>query len=371
MLSQHTPYNHRLLLLCIVLALAVGLALGFTHPARADIAPPIIPPSGNLGPNQTTQVKMISERVVLDLTQDPNAVVVTADFVMRNKGRLEEKLQVSFPLRDLRSCSDYVTSQGFSVIVNSQKAATKTITTPSLGGKDCPAVPWAAFEATFPTEKPVMVRVNYRTGISRLESKADFGYILETGAGWKGSIGSADIILRLPYLASSENILSKTAPGYRIKGKELQWHWNNLEPTAANNVFVSTVNPEIWKEILDLRAQIRKKPADAEAWTSLAEKYQYAGTFHYWEVTNPRFTQLAIQTFQQAIRLQPDSADLHAKLGWLYFILVQDSYPAQLPALSNPAMRRVQHEIDLALALDSKNGLANDLKDIFNRMAPE
>ena len=35
-----------------------------------------------------------------------------------------------------------------------------------------------------------------------------FDYVLETGAGWNGTIGSADIIVDLPYDASDLNVLS-------------------------------------------------------------------------------------------------------------------------------------------------------------------
>jgi hypothetical protein len=57
---------HRLLL-CLISLLSLTLLLP-AAPARADIAPPQQPPGSSLGPGQeNTQVRMLAERVHIDV----------------------------------------------------------------------------------------------------------------------------------------------------------------------------------------------------------------------------------------------------------------------------------------------------------------
>lgn len=118
--------------------------LTFAHGARADVAPPEQPPGSNIDPGNKTQVRMVSERVVLDvqgrptgeqrpqLAGDAALAQVNADFQMRNLGGDAEHLQVRFPLGDPSGQSsgfgEFPQVQNFAASVNGQHVATTVIT---------------------------------------------------------------------------------------------------------------------------------------------------------------------------------------------------------------------------------------------------
>lgn len=86
---------------------AVLLIVAFIFPrqtARADAAPPEAPPGTTLLPGESvTEVRMVSETVILTISADPandgNAIAKTeASFTMRNLGATEEKMAARFPL---------------------------------------------------------------------------------------------------------------------------------------------------------------------------------------------------------------------------------------------------------------------------------
>ncbi|HMB24244.1 MAG TPA: hypothetical protein VKP08_15480, partial [Anaerolineales bacterium] len=62
--------------------------------ARADVAPPSQPSGSNVVPGEVTMVQMVYERVVIDLRPpwaDGNNADVTAKFVLRNQGTVDEQ----------------------------------------------------------------------------------------------------------------------------------------------------------------------------------------------------------------------------------------------------------------------------------------
>lgn len=127
----------------------------------------------------------------------------------------------------------------------------------SASGGFNPDVHWAAFEVTFPVHQQVLLQVTYR-----MNGYSGFGgisYILETGAGWYGNILSADLILRFPYEATSETILSAN-PGYSFSGNEMSWKLINFEPTRESDLDVHIIPPGDWQEVLELRARVENSP---------------------------------------------------------------------------------------------------------------
>jgi hypothetical protein len=107
-----------------------------------------------------------------------------------------------------------------------------------------------------------------------------FRYILETGAGWKDAIGSADITVQLPYPVSQKNIRAgaewshSTYPQPTFNGYEAHWHFDNLEPTAINDIEFTIVTPSLWKQVLNESANVTLNPNDGEAWGRLAKAYK-------------------------------------------------------------------------------------------------
>jgi hypothetical protein len=199
----------RMLKFLAAVALALGIFMPGSLPARADVAPPESPPGSTLLPgSESTQVRMVAETVTLEVSVDPadarGAVAkTTAQFTMRNLGSETEQLQVRFPLRftmwpderypeiaDLQVRVD-------GVKVPTQKAILNYHEVRDLWSQDVD-MPWRVFEVSFPPSRDVSIEVNYSVhGFGYYPYQA-FRYVLQTGAGWKDTIGSADIIVKLP-----------------------------------------------------------------------------------------------------------------------------------------------------------------------------
>jgi len=105
------------------------------------------------------------------------------------------------------------------------------------------------------------------------------------GAGWKDTIGSIDLIVRLPYPVNHQNVDLTESSGYSETSPTLQSAagsyagimitWN---PLAKNNLQVSLVAPGVWQQILNEKANVIQNPTDGEAWGRLGKLYK---TTHY------------------------------------------------------------------------------------------
>jgi hypothetical protein len=334
----------------------------------ADAAPPEQAPGSSIGPEEVTQVRMVAEQVILDirptepnqddrsLAEDRALAQVNATFLMRNLGPASEQMQVRFPLQEADPSHDYPRDiEGFSVHVAGQPVATTTISgkLPSTGE----SINWAAFPVLFPPGQDVTIEVSYVSRPTGYLPAARFGYILETGAGWRDTIGSVDIIVRLPYPASEENVLlgpdrthiSETTPGGQFVGNEVRWHWDDLEPTAADNLFVNILVPQTWEQIMAGRSAVEARPDEAAAWQALALAYHESVTNRYPTQNNDPYAALAEQTLAHAVALSPDSAELHTQLAWLKW----NHLTVQALLLPNdPALSSILAELYTALALD-------------------
>lgn len=359
-------------------ACACLLALALSTVALADIAPPETPPGSSIGPGGQTQVRMLAERVRIDIQPrapgteeaarsqpiagDAAQAHVSGDFTMRNLGDAGEQMQVRFPLDNPSGRSNdsfnpnyFPEVQGFMASVGGQSVATTVITTPASQGGDRPPIPWAAFDVSFPAGQDLNIGVTYTITPTGYLPEARFAYVLETGAGWRDSIGSVDIVARLPYAATDENVLlaeDQTTPGGQFAGNEVRWHWENLEPTAQDNFFVTVIAPGIWQAILDAREAAQAKPDDVETLVALAMAYEAALPRKGLFARDNHFASLGEQAYERAVMLQPDSATLHAGLAemlWRHW-----SAQATLPP-DDPHVRRVVSEVSRALALDPQN----------------
>ena len=258
---------------------------------HADMAPPAQPPGSLLAPGKnTTMVQMVSERVTilvakvanLYYVENPFGAVnaeVSAIFFMQNQGENDEQMQARFPLTNFTGEGDHSFNfpeiQNFRVWVNQVEKKWVVTETPNSNNKDYPPIKWASFEVTFPVGKQVQVDVTYQMQSTGYLPHARFDYILETGIGWFGPIGSGEIILTLPYPATKENVnLSESISGGQMMGNSITWTFTNLEPTNQDNWHAAIVSLDTWQTILDLRARLGKNPEDVTLLTALAEKYE-------------------------------------------------------------------------------------------------
>lgn len=340
-------------------ALIVLLALALAGPALADAAPPLRPPGSDLAPGGETQVQMVAETVLIEIVP-PGGVHIRADFTLRNQGAAEERMAVRFPLEDTAFPASAhvgpVQVQNLAVAIGGQAVPWREIEEPFRDGN--PPIRWAAFDVTFPPGQDVPLTVTYDTSLSGYgpgKGMALVRYILETGAGWYGPIGRADIIVRLPYPAVPENVRAPAtkASGPEFAGRDARWHWESLEPTREDNWMLNLVWPEDWQRLLDARAALAARPADAQAALALAEACRMAGSDAKGFVASEPLAGEAQAAVEQALAHAPGSADLHAELA---AILVWRLPYGVTPA--DPSLPRIRAELRAALALDAQNARA-------------
>jgi hypothetical protein len=372
-----------------LIALLIFLGVLHVQIARADIAPPAQPPGVNPVPgDEATQVRMLSEDVLIEVqsstpTGSLGQARVTAQFTMQNLGDTEEKLAVRFPLTFMgggdNGYGSYPEIKEFSAWVNDRQVLVRRVSVPGPGDPET-SVPWAEFDVKFPVGVSVPVEVSYLTeGVGEYPF-ISFKYILETGAGWRDTIGEADLTMRLPYEASNQNVIfddpigwSETTPGSNLAGREVQWKFNNLEPTSADDLEVSLVMPSAWKSVLLERENTVSDPEDGEAWGRLGKLYKEIISYRRGlrqDAGGLKLYQLAVEAYEKATQLLPRDALWHAGFGDLlirnyYWNQFFSQYPDQSIAL------HALDEFRIALELDPHNPKIQELIDEFTYSMPE
>ena len=349
----------------LTLILVVGMLM-VPSAVRADIAPPSFPPGFNPGPEiEGTQVRMMAETVVIDvLGNTPSSgslgrAKVTADFTMRNVGDAAESMAVRFPISSNNGFGEYPEIKDLQIFVNNQSVATRRISeVDPMWGSD--SVPWAEFKVNFPPNADVNIRVTYMLeGMGEYPYVAFF-YIFHTGAGWQGTIGSADLIVRLPYEVNPHNVIfddeigwSSTTPGGVIDGREVRWHFEDFEPEQSNDFQLSLVMPTAWQKVLDEQSNVQKNPNDGEAWGRLGKIYKeiqfYRRGFRA-GASGDELYQLSIDAYEKAIALKPDDALWHAGLADLLAVhaYYEDFAYAEATLDKLRAMQEINRALELA-----------------------
>jgi hypothetical protein len=269
---------------------------------------------------------MLAETVLIEVLADAPAdslgrAQVSADFTMRNLGSQDERMAARFPIAFSDGDFNYPEIENIEIRVNGAQVAYRRIDGPELyyGRVE---VPWAEFDVTFPAGQDVLIQVSYDLEGTGEVPFIAFYYLLQTGAGWKGSIGSGEIIVRLPYEANPQNVIlgesigwSQTTAGAVFSGKEIRWRFTDLEPSRQDNIEVSLVMPRVWKQVLAERERIAADPEDGEAWGRLGKAYKeiwlYRRGFRQ-DTGGIELYQLSVEAYEQAITLLPKDALWHA-----------------------------------------------------------
>jgi hypothetical protein len=316
-----------IIMVCLLVALTPSVAF-------ADIAPPQPPLGSGVIPGQaTTQVRMMAETVLIELptssTYENWQAAVTATFTMRNLGDTAESMTVRFPMFMTENypgteagCSfignnNYPTIQNFRVLINDAPTGAQTTYNETNDPKPC----WAEFPAAFPPGKDVKVEVRYQI-LGQLYGHGvtnylGFPYILTTGRGWQGTIGSADITVRLPYPLSDLNV-KDIQPDGQISGNEVRWHFEDFEP--ENNTSVWVANPGAWQALLRYLEAVKVNPKDGETWGQIGKAYKGVFLldrgFREGEAGVTLF-HLSQEAYQKSVDLLPNDADWHYGYGEL------------------------------------------------------
>jgi len=249
----------------------------------ADVAPPQQSPGFNPGPGgeETTQVRMMTETVTIEvLAVDPPQAHVSAFFTMLNLGNSTESMAVRFPIAASDGFDNFPELKNVSIKVNNQPIPFDRTQGPEPRyGFNDQKVPWASFNVSFPQGKDVQIEVSYDLDGTNYpqETCTSFYYILSTGAGWYGTIGSGKIILRLPYDTNPQNVVlvdSQNPP--QFTGREALWQFTDLEPTPSDNLTFDIVKPAVWEQVITELGNISNNPQDGEAYGQLGKAYKQA-----------------------------------------------------------------------------------------------
>jgi tetratricopeptide (TPR) repeat protein len=367
--------------------LLILILFAFPSSARADIAPPIYPPGSNLEPgSEITQVRMVAETVLIDVQDDTTphslgSARVTADFTMRNLGSESESMAVRFPISASDGRSEYPELTNLAIKVNGKQISFRRANYPDIRDYNQDQdVPWAEFDAAFPVGQDLAIQVAYTLNGSGYTPFTAFYYILETGAGWKDTIGSADVILRLPYAASPQNVVmdmqigwAETTPGGVFDGNEVRWHFDEFEPGLdgpVQDMEFALVAPAAWRTVLKERDNVAKNPDDGEAWGRLAMAYKqifYLGKGYRTDAGGEELYRSSIEAYEKCLALKPDDAQWHAGFADLF------AYRSYLDSWSGPTpdVYRALEEIHTALRLAPNDPVVLEIAQNISYMFPE
>ncbi len=194
-------------------------------------------------------------------------------------------------------------------------------------------------------------------------SYVQYHYVLETGAGWRGTIGRAEIVMRLPYDVTPMN-LESCRPDCTYSGKEIRWHFEDFEPT--NNIRVSILSPAAWQKIQTETRLTQANPRDGEAWGRLGKAYKEAiwsrrGWYRVDEAGKEMYA-LSQAAYEQAVTLLPGDADWHYGFAQLLCWNAEWGWP-DYPGRNLENWRGCADQLRQTLALNPRHSKGTELLD--------
>ncbi len=316
-----------MLVSAVILTLAAGLTLKIT-PVRADVAPPKAPPGSNpdIG-TMETNVRMMDEKVVIEIQEEDDitqmgSARVWAEYHMKNLGNATEVLMVRFPSSFNDGFSGYPEIEDMMVYIDNISVPTSRIDLAGEPDNWEDPVQWVEFEVVFPPGKIVEIEVDYTLYGTGEYPFVSYGYLLETGAGWNGTIGSAEIIVRLPFTAIPGTVFIDSSPGWggttpgaHLSGNEVTWYFEDFEPAYEHNISIAMVWPSAWHKVMEEENQVWDFPNDGDAWGRLAKLYKEMSRLRHGTREDAGGSWLfdqSAEAYKQALTLHPDDALWHA-----------------------------------------------------------
>ncbi len=395
--------NHRILIILSTGLLLVSLLLGLTlpTPANADVGVhPILPGGSNIEPEGDTPIQMAAEVVTMNVrlaTAADNAILqlnpeayelqfqpvwypmvaeVQADFTMNNPTAGDISLTTWFPLASsMQSVSweinpDEIVPRiaSFTVQVDGSPLDYATIELANPRGTDKPPLPWASFPITFSAGTSTSIQVSYLLPLTQAVKGTELAlyYIFQTGAGWAGPIGQAELIVNLPYPASSETLIrvaseSLSLPypmsdprnvidfGGDFDGNQARWTWTDFEPTSHDDFSAWLVNPAMWQNMQTAQVAAQANPADGQAWLTVANVYCSLSVkaYNYPSIFAASYLPSGLDAYQKAAELLPTHPVPHVGLA----MLTLAPYMRELNAPSE-SMQFIQDQLQTAKDLE-------------------
>jgi len=222
-------------LIVSVLIILLGLNI------KADIAPDPIRARG-ITVLQLTDIRLTYEKVTVDLTLDSS--FVHCYFRLHNEGKAR-KIQIGYPNMSYYSNNDRrnFKSNPINVSENGKKIDNINFYIPdsiNLRNNDNNNKPWYLWDTNFDENETRVIVVTYSLpqGIVKNDLYYKFEYLLSTGAGWKGVIDTAEIIVNLKNF--DKDLILKTSPAnFTSTGNQIVWKLHNIEPTSMDDITIS------------------------------------------------------------------------------------------------------------------------------------
>jgi hypothetical protein len=217
--------------------------------ARADIGPKPTTTGSTIGPGKDLEgieVSMAAEEVALRLTkveEEKDRLEVTAVFTMRNPGPAVT-LETGFPVGIFKGAFASFSvkiggKRGDFDLVNRGASPKEAARGPNLRAQTGPpAEPdyWYVWSAMYPSGDS-RHEVRYTVNIIRHNPGGFTGYVLHTGAAWKGPIGKATVVLTFGAGYSPDHVYSITPKtGARREKDRYVWDLSDLEPTEKDDI---------------------------------------------------------------------------------------------------------------------------------------
>jgi hypothetical protein len=292
-----------------------------------------------------------------------------------------------FPIAASDGRFNYPEISNFEIRVDGKQISYRRAMYPDVSrpGQDDQEVPWAEFDVTFPVGVDVTLHVDYDLQSSGYYPTSTFYYILETGAGWKDTIGSADIILRLPYKANQQNVLldmgtgwGETTPGGVFEGNDVRWHYEDFEPgkdQPVRNMQFVLVSPIAWQKVLAARHNVEKYPNDGETWGIFAKEHKRVYLALKWNRTDPGGEELwnwSLEGYEKCLSLKPNDAQWHAGFADLFIERAYwDSWIDGEWSDPTPETFRALEEIHTALELAPNDPVVREIADHIVNLMPD
>lgn len=398
------PQKHLFSLVCFLAGACVMVGVLAPTPVRAGTRQPVLPGGSSLQPGGETAIQMTSELVTFNIRQAteadnnlvplspnyfgfqhlpvwfPAVAEVQAEFTLKNPTSQPINLTVWYPLASVLDVVEWSLSpsekipriEDFEAYIdgNPSNAMVSELANPK--GADKPDLPWANFPVTFPAGKETVIQIRTRLPLQPSVSGIEMTlyHVFHTAAGWAGPIGQVELILNLPYPASTETLAGipsgtlKVPPYYRpsqradlppggvLEGNQARWRWKNLEPGSQDDFVLWLLEPDHWQELERARASVQANQADGQAWLNLGTTYySLSSNGPGWPtVFASIYLPQGIAAYRKSSGLLPGRSAPHAGLG----LLTLELY---LPDKNAPpeAIQIIQDELQTARELETKN----------------
>jgi hypothetical protein len=221
-------------------SIIAALVVLFSLNINADIAPNPIQAKG-IAINIPTEIKLIYEKVIVDLTLDSS--FVCCYFRLHNEGKARN-IQIGYPNMSYYSNNDRRSfkSNPINVYENGKKTDDINFFSPdsiNLRNNDNNNKPWYLWDTYFDDNETRVIVVSYSLphGIVKNNLYYKFDYLLSTGAGWKGNIDTAEIIINLK--SFDRGLILKTSPdNYTTPDNQIIWKLYDFEPSLKDNISI-------------------------------------------------------------------------------------------------------------------------------------